>query len=482
MISLENKEDCISEVNDEYAHLGQLISSLPKNNKISQSRKVLLFFSFDIVNSSMFKSQNSNWYTTFKRIFDFIAKNIKKEIPNVNFWRLIGDEIVFFVQVNNLIELGAMVDVIYKVLIFGKKEIQKETQFTYNFVSLQGAAWIALVNNLDQISNIESMNDVPKGSSNVYFEYDFKYYFGISPTEFLGSDIDAGFRMSAFHCERRLSLSFELAYLLHEQYDYMLRMHIITFRKLKGIWNDGLYPIIWYYNPSHNSNTNFEDSFYYDEASKNELVYDYFFNKDSTILLPEGIDQCLEKICKDRHLENKIIEIKEVISEASDGYYYNNVEIELHCVAVCVNLQKMEALIFKRNSRKTPSPLDGKWEFGCAKIRKGKSSDISEALISEYKSDFNIQIIPYVDEKRNDKQPVPIALYTINKESGSSLGIITIAEISNDSALKLTDKHKEYKYISEEDIQNFNDDTVDDFKDTLKKVFDFLKAVKSNDE
>lgn len=66
----------------------------------------------------------------------------------------------------------------------------------------------------------------------------------------------------------------------------------------------------------------------------------------------------------------------------------------------------------KRSTERAKFP--GMWDFGCAKANKGTS--LSEQIEKEYKSDFNIDIEVVLDDLREDKQPIPIALYQIPED------------------------------------------------------------------
>lgn len=76
---------------------------------------------------------------------------------------------------------------------------------------------------------------------NITFDY------SVDPREFLGKDIDAGFRLKEYPQDRRLCISIELAYFLVHG-GKRNNLHIMNYTRLKGVWNRDLYPIIWYYN------------------------------------------------------------------------------------------------------------------------------------------------------------------------------------------------------------------------------------------
>lgn len=62
--------------------------------------------------------------------------------------------------------------------------------------------------------------------------------------EFLGNDIDIGFRIKENTQKRRFIISYELAYILSKNIDYLMNIHIITYKCLKGVWQNRLYSII----------------------------------------------------------------------------------------------------------------------------------------------------------------------------------------------------------------------------------------------
>ena len=71
----------------------------------------------------------------------------------------------------------------------------------------------------------------------------YKLREGYGLIEFLGNDIDAGFRIKKETENRRMVISFELAYILAKDTDYLKNIHIITYKTLRGIWQNRLYPI-----------------------------------------------------------------------------------------------------------------------------------------------------------------------------------------------------------------------------------------------
>ncbi len=272
-------------VEDLYKY-SEAIEQFHKVDRIEKkcSRTVELFFSFDIVNSSLYKDINYlGWQCVLTELLSDIQKSVTKEIPGSQLWRVLGDEIIFFVTIRNIDEVYIAIDSIYHCLVAINKSLKNETffeKFKYdneltrndiewmknsNILAVQSAAWIAIIlygetkdfSPYDNVFKIYNIND----KQQIY--------------EFLGQDIDIGFRIKKETQDRRLVVSIELAKILSDKTEYLSRLRVITYKNLKGVWRNRLYPIIWYHDSSI-SNISFEDSFYYDENTYSQLSNEFF--------------------------------------------------------------------------------------------------------------------------------------------------------------------------------------------------------------
>lgn len=461
----------------------------------SKSSNVILFFSYDIVNSSLYKTINySSWTIVINKIFKYIDTLVTEKIPNCELWRILGDESVYIVQIRHIDQIYENVDSIFDILcktkeylssgeIFKncKSEIDIEVMKMQNILSVKGTSWLAIVaNDINaKCSNVE----------NAYLHYNsFESIKNPGFFEFLGKDIDAGFRISKETRDRRLVLSFELAYILKMKTDYLSKLNLITFRRLKGIWHEKLYPIIWFHDRAKFKNISFEESFKFDELEEDELSREYFNNRkensNSNIsqYIYEDINNALEKILEDRNLKSKIEKIYSTIQDTSEYHkdFTNIIPLEMHCVAICYKVneydESIQILVAKRSSRKKQNPSI--WEFGCAKAN--YKDRIIDTIKNEYKEDFNIDIDPVCYENRDEKQPIPIAVYEIEKDSDIHKGVIFIAECKNDESMsRMNDKHDEIRWITEKEIENFKDEEcVSDFKNTINIAFKKIKEMR----
>ena len=292
-----------------------------------ERRSVEVFFSFDIVNSTSYKTLNfTGWSQVIFALFSKVQRLVAKKMPSAEMWRILGDEVIFivpikekndiFIYVNSIFEiLNIMVIQLKKGIFFdelGICELDRDLMKMQNIISMKAAAWIAIIG--ENLKKLEQYDNLIER---------FKLQEGYGIFEFLGNDIDTGFRVKENTQERRLTISYELAYILSRNTDYLKNIHIITYKRLKGVWQNRLYPIIWYYDEKYLEGMSFENSFYYDERENNELVKSYFENRINSILIQEmyyDVDYALSKILADQQLEDKFAKIDNIIRESQEDF------------------------------------------------------------------------------------------------------------------------------------------------------------------
>lgn len=466
--------------------LHQFKKGLTESPKPTQPTTVL-FFSYDVVNSSKYKTINYyGWAKVLTKLFLNLNVRVKEAINKAELWRILGDEAIFIVRIDNLDDLYNYIDIIFQILQATIRDLKNGSLFVsvegisqndlevlkrQNILSLKGSAWVAVVSN---------PSDKNGRMDNIFQRYqlDGNHFFN----EFLGNDIDAGFRISKFTCGGRLVISFELACLLQEITRIASRLNIVTYTTLKGIWNDRLYPIVWYHNPMHCQGREIVDTFEFDEHVNNSLVNDFIQNRkrpeESLISEPYMYTDCvraINKILSDRSLADKIEQIKSTIEAAtkSSPDYLNTPALEMHCVAVCYDKHSKRILIAQRSGNRSRFP--NHWDFGCARVSRDKN--LIACIKDQYKILFNIDIEVIVDDSRDDSQPIPVALYSIEKDMDIHKGVIVVAEIQtpfDTSSFESNDDYQKIDWISEDEIEKFSQPSISDFKDTLFKAFKII--------
>lgn len=446
-------------------------------------RSVEMFFSFDIVNSTAYKTLNfTGWSQVIIVLFSKIQQSVAKKMPSAEMWRILGDEVIFIVPIREKEDIFVYTSSIFEILnniVFQLKkgkffdelglcDIERDLMKMQNIISLKASAWIAIIG--EGLEKLEQYDNLIKR---------FKLQEGYGIFEFLGNDIDTGFRIKENSQDRRLVISYELAYILSRNTDYLKNLHIVTYKRLKGVWQNRLYPIIWYHDDKYLDGVSFENSFYYDEKENSELVKLYFKNRVDPVLEQKmyfDVVYALNKIMTDQKLEDKFIKMDKLIKESQQDVKHlldPKFLLRLHCVSVCYDKSKTKILIMKRANNREKFP--GYWEFGCAKGT--LETSLAEQIEEEYRKDFGINIKVQCNNDRKDVQPIPLAMYEIDTEQGKDKGIITMAEIIEDFDINnfSGDKHSEVRWIRESEIEQFSENTVEDFENTLKIVFNKLR-------
>ena len=100
-------------VGEEENILQQLRAKLDSNRK-KKEPEVILFFSYDVVNSSLYKTINYHgWAQVLTNIIKELNNRVKQEIEEVELWRVLGDEAIFIVRIKSEDELIAYVEKIF---------------------------------------------------------------------------------------------------------------------------------------------------------------------------------------------------------------------------------------------------------------------------------------------------------------------------------------------------------------------------------
>ena len=475
VVATEISEAEKNDLSQKQQKLSDITSSI--SNTSQKPPQVVLFFSYDIVNSTEFKTTINQWPTILSHIFQKVKHYVEEAIPSAEVWRILGDEIIFVTYVSWLDDLFAYVDNIFRVLQSICKEIRSETLFDRysdiapyahylrSILGLKAACWIARI-----IEQTEG-NDT-ECEDNIVTKYQLSNNRCI--TEFLGNDIDEGFRLSKMVTQRRMVVSFALAYLLSEHTEYLNRLRIISYECLKGIWRNRPYPIIWYHDPKYCENVTFDDSFYYDEAQEEKLSRKYFLNRKQysedpfpipSIKMYTDIYDALTKICQDQILEKKISGIKELLnhSDQPDKYMCLADTFDLDCVAVCLT-KDSKVLVARHADGRHNHPQ--KWYFGGHKIL--KDDKISEQLPEYYKREFGVEIALIPDA--TGSAPRPLRIYESKYGEQYHKGIIMVAEIFDSSKLTHNNKARntEVLLMSVDEAKNISkDDAIPYFGDIL---------------
>jgi hypothetical protein len=437
---------------DNYADVvsSSLDEIIVSKNDSSDYTGTYLFFSFDLVNSTAFKNKENNWSKIFDQFFIKCKEEMFRLFPFAVTWKLIGDEILFYLRVNSDDELYDSPKNTFAVLN-NCIEFVNTLPNTKSYLSIKATIWAATASD---------SNDTERNKIIIERDFDNEIL------DFLGADIDIGFRISKYAISSILVVEAKLACLLTKLKTKMENEHIsnymriVSYEQLKGVWDNRYYPVVWYRDNWTYSN----NMFIYDDKYNFEIVKKIEYSKGACL---EDVSK-LTKIFIDLNKIDRIESLRDNIIQRND---FNSIKkkiprerlSELHIVAICVD-SKNNILVAKRTDKDT---LPNTWEFGCSQLR--INQDFISAINESYKNDFGITL-EYIQDNQ-----VPIGIYHFKKPKENNRlvpGVIFVCRInSGEDNIKLDEsKHSEYRFVNKETYKEImKEPTVSDFE---KRILD----------
>jgi hypothetical protein len=321
-------------------------------------------------------------------------------------WKYAGDEVLFWVAPASAEALGKDVDAAYEVLRDLDRDMAKDSE---QGLRVKGTCWIALA---------EKEGPGEKTSPNLLLAQTRDGE--ATNLDFVGPDIDTGFRVSSCAFKSALAVSAELAAVLMEKASHPVakKLHLMGFRKLKGVWRDRHYPIVWY---RDDLNAEFD----YDDKYENALLL------EAVTADKERIDDLRAIVDKTR---------PNYVQQLIDGLVPAGAEflppplLEVHVAAVG---RRDDGRVLMARRPETKRTHRGKWEFGCAQLNIGETFEA--ALVRDYSADFGAEL-------RFTDPATAIATYSFERDGRAVPGVILLAEVANpgDCAAK---KHQDLRWV-----------------------------------
>lgn len=200
-----------------------------------------LFLSVDMVGSTQFKARftgqgSQGWLDTFRTFFTHFPLMLAGQIgfaflddegatPAVDVWKVMGDEVIFVAQPETAEELGTLLRALLATM-----RLYERNHLEALPLRLKGTAWLADFAG----SNIEL--DIPELSSGEAGGH----------LDYIGPDIDMGFRISKYARPSSLVLSFDVVdIVLGAANRADVAFYLVGNEELKGVLFGRPYPIIW---------------------------------------------------------------------------------------------------------------------------------------------------------------------------------------------------------------------------------------------
>ena len=204
---------------------------------VDSNAKTMLYMSVDIADSTSFKGtahgldDDPLWLEAFETFFKEVPLVLIGQIatafattdylPNITVWKVIGDEIVFRAQARSAEEALLITEAFYRtVVIYDARFVERWP------LRLRGCCWAARFPG----RNIEIK--IPEMA-------------GIGYVDYLGPDVDLGFRLMSQADRGQVIVSLNLAEALASLPDRRgLQFHYVDRKILKGIFDGRPYPLI----------------------------------------------------------------------------------------------------------------------------------------------------------------------------------------------------------------------------------------------
>lgn len=289
-----------------------------KNQTSQEKKEIYIFLSFDLVGSTKLKTEqktSESWPDIILKFYEMVKSEMENKIPQISVWKYLGDEVLLYVSIEDMNSDSVVYSMPQTVFDVQKKisEDIKDVFKNYELSDLfiKSTIWIAGVKSVESKKiNTEECSNLP--SDKVYGNRKITLGRG-NLTDFVGPDMDIGFRIAKFAYKKKVVISANFAYLLYsmskpkgmKKIDNSMK--IVSFEILKGVWNGGYYPIIWYYTDWKCV----EDSFFYSDYKENELVDNVLAKKICHIGI---LEQVWNKLKKTEVMDNFVEECVKKIS------------------------------------------------------------------------------------------------------------------------------------------------------------------------
>jgi hypothetical protein len=200
------------------------------------STPIVLFMSADIAGATAYKVQHQadegdeGWLDAFETFFRLtplrfvgrVAQSFMAEsdIPDSSVWRVLGDEVIFISRPRSPREIEQVVVAFLRTIHDCNEVVMKP----YG-LSVRGCCWLAQMSGRNRAIHIPEMH--------------------ASYLDYLGPDVDTGFRIASFADPGEVSLSYNLRTVLESRSaDLALRFRSPGTEVLKGVVMHEPYPIV----------------------------------------------------------------------------------------------------------------------------------------------------------------------------------------------------------------------------------------------
>lgn len=267
-----------------------------------------LFMSVDLNKSTDFKKnyfkkdlpKNAEWALYFQSFYNDFTENFfaqfdkTKRVAKPSIWKCLGDEVIYYVKITDSEDVEIYVDCLMKAIRFYNASLSDKQK---KKLPCQGTVWGAGF----PIRNRTIKTPTTRGKKVIYDEVN----------DFIGFDMDLGFRISKHSKPERLVVSLPIAYILSLNHYDRLRYYDAV--DIKGIGQQ--YPIFWV-SSSENERPEINWHMQCASASVKDFCEKKFDTKgDSAFSKPFIVS---DKSHKCEEIPDAMVELKKQLDEADE--------------------------------------------------------------------------------------------------------------------------------------------------------------------
>ncbi len=443
---------------------------------------VFLFFSFDLAESTVFKAEHpSLWASVFTCFYSQVLEGLGVEdykSPDDGdddsacvrkLWKLIGDEILIYVRILHPGQLYTQITSVSKALSSMTERIADKVEealvegtcpvrhcrdvreVILSVLGIKATAWLAQCHD-GEAANVPNIIYYPTTAT------------GEKRIDFLGKEIDEGFRIAEYAVKNKMILSPLLAWMIWKDAQgdkdreniVKANFRITAFARMKGVWRGRKVPVVMFHQPFDE----FGHVLEYDEtdletyANVREAGLGNFL-KDSRFEIG-SIDDILRNVHKDTEAEKLYRNLKEIPDmEVISEHIEKKQEFHVAC------------MIFDREGRILvhKDPERG-YEFGCLKRILGAGArDWQGACVEGYREKYQIEIdVPQC--------PVPVATYYYGKSN--AFGLLVLADYKGRT--EDVKGRPDWELYSPQVLMEGEEKAVDQFRENIRRAMVLRKG------
>ena len=436
---------------------------------VAQEENLFVFLSIDICNSTLMKKEIKQWFDATKILYSV-------RFEPMHFWKYNGDEVLYaepFSNLNTLLDIvtGAYSHItrLQKEICYKMKEYDSGSMF-----KLKGSLWLA-----------RTAKDGNETTKNVFVN-------STRVDEFLGVNIDEGFRLSKKVSGGKLVIDPKIVLLLQLAFDINTNnqkrrfipeedeffqfcrnininqkekikkilecISFVNYTNLKGIWQNRGYPLFWYFEK--------ESDFDYDEKVDNNFVF-------PKKLLSEDWLSRLETIYEKTEEKEEFQNILNIIANGNPNNIYTSDSFSrLYYSIACINPTTKKVLVAQRSTERRH--LKNVWEFG---MFKHSSLSIIESLEKIYKEEFGLDI-EIVTDNETERNIVPLHFCTVYRNGQAHNSILCMAIIKSEEGMESdeqiinsirrvasSDRYHDFRFVNQEEAKSFKSITMNEISE-----------------